>query len=311
MYGHDGFDVDVLRNLQSLYSGLNFRIAISNTLVPAGLLVIQRPPSTALDLAQYAAVHLYDYVANDLTPLLRSCSSHPGLLIFASSLERRGQLVEKFPELSEKIHISAPPVDTRLWISSKVRDEPKYEIVHIGNHKPYYSDGVDVYASQFLRMLQNGGVHVWGAGWDGLIEADFWHGRSSIGRVSDIYASSRIALGMMYPHQRGVSLSGRFWHAPLNGCQLISEPSIFAGAVPGVVRNDYAQNSAEGFFPGTVNRYQLANEAAAYWEDAYASLKAIVRDHLEKYDVRSQRPTLKFARAFLLTQLRNARWAVS
>lgn len=311
MYGHDGFDVDVLRNLQSLYSGLNFKIAISRTLIPADILVIQRPPSAALDLSQYGAVHLYDYVANDLTTLLRSCGDHPGLLIFASSSARREQLVEKFPELSEKIDVSPPPVDTRLWISRNLYEEAKFDLVHIGNHKPYYSDGNDVYAAQFLGLLQNGGVHVWGAGWDGLIDAGHWHGRSSIAKVSSIYASSRIALGMMYPHQRSVSLSGRFWHAPLNGCQLISEPSIFADAVPGVLSSDYAHPPAAGLPPDDVDRIQLAKEAATYWEDAYGSLMAVARGHLETCDIGSRRPTLKFVRAFLLTQIRNARWAVS
>lgn len=311
MYGHDGFDVDVLRNLQSLYSGLNFKIAISKDLIPADLLVIQRAPCAALDLRQYEAVHLYDYVANDLTELLQSCKEHPALLIFASSTARRGQILEKFPELTDKIHVSAPPVDTHLWVSSNLYRATKYEVVHIGNHKPYYSGGADVYATRFLSLLQNTGVHVWGVGWDSVLKAEYWHGRSSIGKVSNLYGSSRIALGMMYPHQRGVSLSGRFWHAPLNGCQLISEPSIFSGKIPGVISSDYAQNPAAVLLQNPVDRLKLANDAAAFWDDAFASLKAVARAHLETYESVSRRLTVKFAMAFLLTQLRNARWAIS
>lgn len=310
IYGHDGFDVDVLRNLQSLYSGFQYRIAISKRLIPADLLVIQRPPSAALDLSNYSAVHLYDYVANDLSPLLASCLDHPGLLVFASSSARRDELIQELPELAAKISVSCPPVHGPLWMSKKIHEDPKYDVVHIGNYKPYYAGHTDPYASRFLQMIRAGGVHVWGVGWRDSLKPQYWHGRLAIGKVSEIYASSRFALGMMYPHQRTVSLSGRFWHAPLNGCHVISEPGVFAGELPGVVSSDFLNTPEPQNFSETV-RLQLREEAANYWAREFRSLEAVVGEHLKNTAICRRPSRAGFVSAYLITQLKNARWSLS
>lgn len=309
IYGHDGFDVDVLRNLQSLYSAFRYRIAISKHLIPADLLVIQRPPSAALDLSNYSAVHLYDYVANDISPLLGSCLDHPGLFVFASSKARRDQLLQDFPRLYAKIRVSPPPVHGQLWISKNIHKVPKYDVVHIGNYKPYYSGHGDPYASRFLQMIRAGGVHVWGAGWRDCLKPEYWHGRLAIGRVSEIYASSRIALGMMYPHQRAVSLSGRFWHAPLNGCQVVSEPGVFADELPGVVSSEFVETPKPQDFTETA-RLQLRQEAISYWTEAFKTLETMVSDHLESVTMKRKSPSIKFISAYIVTQLKNARWSL-
>jgi hypothetical protein len=310
IYGHDGFDVDVLRNLQFLYSSFGYRIAISKQLIPADLLVVQRPPSAPLNFAKYGVVHLYDYVGNDLLSLLLSCGNHPGLLIFASSTARRNELLERFPDLSEKIRVSAPPVCTQLWMAKSLGSKPKYELVHIGNYKPYYSETWDEYASRFLKLIRCGGVHVWGAGWEDRLDGGYWRGRLGIGKVSEIYSKSLVALGMMYPNQRAVSLSGRFWHAPLNGCHVISEPSVFAGELPGVLSSEYINAPDPQEFT-EASRIRLRQQSAKYWDDAFETLKAVVDTHIGSFALGRTRPTVEFVCAYMLTLAKKVRWGLS
>ncbi|MGM7777337.1 glycosyltransferase family protein [Arthrobacter sp. KNU-44] len=255
-------------------------------------------------------VHLYDYVANDISLLLNSCGDHPGLLIFASSAARRNELLERFPELSEKIRVSAPPVCSRLWKSNHLGGKPKYDLVHIGNYKPYYSESRDEYASRFLKLVQLGRVHVWGAGWEDRLDGEYCHGRLGISKVSEIYAKSRVALGMMYPNQRTVSLSGRFWHAPLNGCHIISEPSVFADDLPGVLSSEYIDAPNPHDF-SEASRVRLQSHAVRYWDDAFQALKTVIENHMGSFPPGQARPTIKFFGAYIITLAKKVRWAFS
>jgi hypothetical protein len=79
---------------------------------------------------------------------------------------------------------------------------------------------------------------------------------------------------MMYPWQRAITFSGRFWHAPLNGCALISEPATWVAALPGVMETDYSEASIEDILRGGPGDPREIREAAhRYWTHEY--LKSI------------------------------------
>lgn len=284
IYGHDGFDLDVLLNVRSLYTDLGFKVFFSNTLQPASLLVVIRPPDVHLPVSSYQSVHVYDYVANDFPMLIESLKTHRDVWILSSSELRRDDLRKDCPALEDRIVFQFPPVDVRLWMSSLKPVE--YEFVHIGNYKPYYSDNSDQYAGQLLGLVSEGTVAVWGAGWNEPLEAKSSRGSLRVHEVSGIYSSARHGVGMMYPNQRSLALSGRFWHGPLNGCPILSEPNVFCGVIPGVVEWNFDRKTIEN--AAITSRHDLVQAAASYWSGKYGDLLAhwTLVAHAEQYEVK-------------------------
>ena len=74
----------------------------------------------------------------------------------------------------------------------------------------------------------------------------------------------------MYSYQRDVTLSGRMWQAPLNGCPLISEPAKLAHDIPGVFcQKDYLNTKDQ--VPSALPK-DLVESARHYWETKAVSL---------------------------------------
>lgn len=266
IYGHDGFDLDVLHNLRSFYKGLGCIVGFSRKLMPADILIIQRPPNSALDLERYSAVHIFDYVGSPIPNLLISVRNLSTVTIFAPSNERALELIGLEPALADRIAIAAPPVDPALWMASRPGVPRLAKPVHIGNYKSYYADGSDFYSSRFMRLIDEGIVDVWGGGWPEYETGQRRsRGRLGVFRVSGRYAGRRLALGMMYPNQRSISLSGRFWHAPLNGCALLSEPAAYSQSVPGVYEFDFTLPMLERIESSLPCPEAIQLEAQDYW----------------------------------------------
>lgn len=268
--GHAGFDLDVLYNLTSFYRSLRLHVFFSRTPAPADVLAVVRPQPMALPSRNYGFVHVWDYVgdaAERVIGFVRSAGEN--CIVLTSSEFRRRELVAAAPELDGRVTVLLPPVDVDMWTTRRAMPRRR-PIVHIGHFKPYYADARsgDVYAERFLRLLCDEQAHVWGAGWRGA-EARNWHGALNPFRVSRTYATAGVGLGMMYPFQRDRTLSGRFWHAPLNGCALLSEPSVYSRVIPGVVETTYEAADVERVTSGLSDGDDIREKAVHFWRDAF------------------------------------------
>jgi hypothetical protein len=77
----------------------------------------------------------------------------------------------------------------------------------------------------------------------------------------------------MYPYQRGKTLSGRMWQAPLHGCFVISEEGTNISHCPGVVEvSDFNADNLAAFDRSIEKCKALAAEAAKYWATATQKL---------------------------------------
>jgi hypothetical protein len=142
-----------------------------------------------------------------------------------------------------------------------------YDYVHIGHRKP--NPGGDPILLQMDAIAGGGRCHFWGKGWpaSGLTV----HGPASLHESQQIYRRSNFALGVMYPFQRGRTISGRMWQAPLNGCMLISEAVPPGVPLPGVACCVDLPSALEA--PQRApDASSLIEEAGVFWEDATVRL---------------------------------------
>ena len=109
--------------------------------------------------------------------------------------------------------------------------------------------------------------HIWGSGW--MVNNELYHGKAGLFQVSSIYSKSEFAFGLMYPFQREVTISGRFWHAPLNGCSLLSEPGLYTQKIPGIIETDYSINDITKKIERNSDRKTLQKESQEFWEKQY------------------------------------------
>ena len=99
---------------------------------------------------------------------------------------------------------------------------------------------------------------------------------------SNIYSKSKYALGLMYPFQRDITFSGRFWHAPLNGCYLFSEPGLYTKEVPGVIETDYSTENILAMSSNLNDFEGLQKKAIYFWEEKNKQHQDLVLSIMDK-----------------------------
>jgi hypothetical protein len=260
IYGHNGLDLDVTLNLRSFYRQLGYKVFFSEKLCDADLLVVLRAVDKPINIRPFSflQVHVFDYGGWDYDAFVNSIN-HKITYIFCTSDLKRKRLIDVLNFPQSQVFIALPPVDIKLW--SKEIKKVKYEIVHIGNYKPITeNDSIKVRFNEILNCFK---INVWGLGWQ-LVKSSY-HGKVGLFNVSNIYASSKFALGLMYPFQRESTFSGRFWHGPLNGCSVFSEMGLYTSKIPGVIETDYTIEDFEKKFTIDIDRVNLQNEAVKFW----------------------------------------------
>jgi len=264
IYGTSGFDFDVTMNMFRLYERLGYRVLCGTHVIPCDLLVFQRghkiPEHEAqrLDMAGY--IHIYQYVGNDMSGMVASVADRPYSIIAPSK-----ELLSASGAPQNNWIVGGPPVYPELWCAGGGElGRIEYNCVHIGHRKKASAD--DFFIRQLDLLLQTGTIDVWGLGWDEIAPQSRCHGKSQLLKVSTIYAKSAYALGVMYPYQRTAgTFSGRFWHGPINGTVILSEPSPMVGVIPGVVETDYT-NVDLASDVDLQKRKELARQSRAYWQ---------------------------------------------
>jgi hypothetical protein len=134
--------------------------------------------------------------------------------------------------------------------------------LHIANFKPM---GDDPYQQDLARLARRRLVQVFGGHWDRLGLAT--HGLSYL-EANRQLAGAWCCYGLMYPYQRGLTLSGRMWQAPLHGCLVISEQGTNPLGLPGIL--EVGRFSAETLLSvGSIREcWQIRQEATRYWREA-------------------------------------------
>jgi hypothetical protein len=272
IYGHNGLDLDVTFNLVAFYKKLGFKTFFSGKLYDANLLVVVRAVDKPIDLSvfHYSLIHVFDYGGWNYDGFVNSID-HNKCYIFCTAESKRKRIIEQLHFPKDHIFVAFPPVETSLWIAKNKR--VKYEFVHIGNYKPMTDN--DPFKNFFLQAITKFKVNIWGIGW-ALSEKKIYHGKAGLFEVSSIYAQSRFACGLMYPFQRDVTFSGRFWHAPLNGCYLFSEPGLYTQLIPGVIETDYSIEQIRQYMLSCFNRNILQKTAIEFWKTQNNHLQSLI-----------------------------------
>jgi hypothetical protein len=251
-------DLDVIWNVQLFYLAAGFSLIGKWVDSELDLLVILRGDPGLSHQGFGGTVHVYDYV-KELQVDWRSRFPHAREIRLISLLRPAA-----LPEGTHWVQ-GYLPVIPEFWQQLPFRKRAGRPL-HIANFKPM---GDDPYQQDLAHLARRGLVEVNGSHWDKL-------GLSTHG-LSYLEANRRLAgafccYGLMYPYQRGTTLSGRMWQAPLHGCLVISEKGTNPLGLPGILE-------VERFAPDTLlsvasirDCWQLKMEATRYWREATEQL---------------------------------------
>jgi hypothetical protein len=258
-------DLDVIWNVRLFYQAAGFSVSSEarNTSVSADLLVVLRGNPGLTHREHRGLVHVYDYV-KELQVDWQACFPHA----------REIRLISLFrpPSLAPGIRWVEGylPVIPEFWQLTPFRKREGRPL-HIANFKPM---GDDPYQQDLATLARRELIRVHGANWDRL---DLRTQGLSYLEANRLLAESWCCYGLMYPYQRGRTLSGRMWQAPLHGCVVISEKGTNPLGLPGILE-------VEGFGPQTLLSVRSLREclavrdaASRYWRDATRRLA----DHLD------------------------------
>jgi hypothetical protein len=271
----DYLDKDVYLNVRAFYRAAGFRLippgASSNRASGdrADLLVVLRGDNGS-DLKNFRGpIHIYDYVKEYAVDWARRypLAAHITVVALAASSFQPAEDSQSDSASSRVSRVDAYlPVIPALWRRpwSRKRQQP----VHISNFKRM---GDDAYQRDLLSLIRAGLVRAFGANWQlAGVEAR----PLSYLQANRLLAASATCFGLMWPYQRGRTLSGRMWQAPLNGCFVLSENGTDILGCPGVLEREAFHDAAASLVLTPEACCELAQEASAFWESHSRSLAA-------------------------------------
>jgi len=247
-------DLDVIWNVQLFYLGAGFSLCRHWPDDGLELLVILRGDPGLSHQSHRGIVHVYDYV-KELQVDWRACFPHAHRIQVISLLrpDRHDSGIEWVRGYL--------PVIPEFWQLQPFRKQEERPL-HIANCKPL---GNDAYQRDLARLARRGLVRVHGRHWDRLGLRT--HGLSYL-EANRLLAGAFCCYGLMYPYQRGTTLSGRMWQAPLHGCLVISEKGTNPLGLPGILEVDR-------FTPDTLlsvasirDCLEIRDAATHYWREA-------------------------------------------
>jgi len=247
-------DLDVIWNVQLFYACAGYVVSEKEPSSNEDLLVVLRGDPGQRFTGHRGIVHVYDYV-KELDVDWKRCFPVAEKILLVSLFQPR---------------ISDPgitwiqgylPVIPEFWQRQPFRKQEDRPL-HIANLKPI---GTDPYQQDLIRLARRGLIRVFGSNWDRL---EIRTTGLSYLEANRLLAKAFCCYGLMYPYQRGSTLSGRMWQAPLHGCLVISEQGTNPLHLPGI-------QEVERFSPDTllsVNSIQdclrIRTQATQYWRDA-------------------------------------------
>ncbi len=247
----DYLDRDVYLNICGFYEAAGFQLLEAAPGDP-DLLVVLRGDNGTADQDFAGPIHLYDYVREYRVDWARRYPRALSIALVSLGEPPQG------PADPRLHHVRAYlPVIPELWTcpSPALRGGP----VHVSNYKRMPGDP---FQEQLLALIRSGRVAVHGGRWElvGVRTRPL-----SYRQANRLIAASTSCFGLMWPYQRGTTLSGRMWQAPLNGCFVFSEPGTDLLGCPGVIERPQF-DAATASLPFSSERCDaLAQEAATFW----------------------------------------------
>ncbi len=251
-------DLDVIWNVRLFYLAAGYALISDGADPEPDLLVILRGDPGLRHQGYRGIVHVFDYV-KELQVEWRSRFPNAREIRLISLIQPMTlpQGVQWVPGYL--------PVVPEFWQQRAFRKQLGRPL-HIANFKPM---GDDPYQQDLAHLARRDLVRVHGRHWDRLDLRT--HGLSYL-EANRLLAGAWCCYGLMYPYQRGNTLSGRMWQAPLHGCLVISEQGTNPFGLPGILE-------VEHFGPDTLlsvgtirDCWLIRLEASRYWEEATAQL---------------------------------------
>jgi hypothetical protein len=254
---YDYVDLDVFLNIQVFYRSAGYRVHLNRPPATQDLLVLLRGDPGETLTGHRGDVHVYDYVKEHRVDWAGRLPAASRILVVSLTPPDHLEGVEWL-----KGYLPVVPEVWQQPLSRKRQTRP----LHIANWKPLRDDP---YQSQIVDLVRDGFLEVYGGKWDRLgVET---HGLSYL-EANRRLAGARCCYGLMYAYQRGTTVSGRMWQAPLNGCVVFSEAGTRIDDIPGVI-------VVERFEPANLHLLSqescgasLADEAEAHWRQANFAL---------------------------------------
>ena len=268
----DYLDKDVYLNIRCFYLAAGYRLIPASRPNPeADLLVVLRGDNGSEQRDFRGEIHIYDYVKEYLVDWQNRYPVASRLVVVslaASSLQPAVATAGAYGKPAITAVDAYLPVIPALW-SSAWRSKQRKPL-HISNFKRM---GDDAYQQDLLALIRSGAVQAFGSKWD--LVGVRTHPLSYL-QANRVLAAAASCFGLMWPYQRGRTLSGRMWQAPLNGCFVLTETGTDILGCPGVIeRQAFDASSASLAFSDQRCR-QLAIEAAAFWEAHTRGLAALL-----------------------------------
>ena len=261
-------DLDVYLNVKLFYESAGYRVFRDKMLRNADLLVILRGSWEISDHEYAGIVHAYDYVKEYKIDWKARFPKANKIFVISPTP----------PECSDGVTYVKGylPVIPELWQSQLKKKDSRP--MHISHFKPMAQDQCQ---QELLKLIKSSLVRVYGKKWD---KAGIKAKPLSYWQVNKMFAASSICYGLMYPYQRGKTLAGRMWQAPLQGCFVISEAGTNIAGCPGVIEVSGFNANNLSAADGNIEKCKaLAVDAARYWKAATQKLA----DEL-KIDVRME-----------------------
>ncbi len=247
-------DLDVIWNVRLFYACAGYVVSEKEPSSSEDLLVILRGDPGRRFIEHRGVVHVYDYV-KELDVDWKRCFPVAQKILLVSLFK---------PKASDPDITWVPgylPVIPEFWQREPFRKKEDRPL-HIANLKPV---GIDPYQQDLIRLARRGLIRVHGSNWDRL---EIRTTGLSYLEANQLLAGAFCCYGLMYPYQRGSTLSGRMWQAPLHGCLVISEKGTNPLQLPGILE-------VERFAPDTLLSVGSIQEclrirtlATRYWKDA-------------------------------------------
>lgn len=256
LMSYDYQDQDVIINCRLFYSAAGFRAKLNPADEHCDLLVVLRGDPAERHRDYRGRVHIYDYEKGRVIDWRQRFPAAAEIVLISPV---RPQANETLPYVAAYV-----PVMAHFW-QLRAPSERQQRLLHLANYK-FISD--DRFHSQLIALIRSGWIEVHGGNWQ--------HVGIAARPLSYLAANQRLAqcrwcIGLMYPNQRGRSLSGRMWQAPLQGCHVISEAGTRLLDCPGVLEvNEYSRECIEAV--RLLPAEQLREQATAFWHEQTEAL---------------------------------------
>lgn len=257
------YDKDVFINTRIFYKRAGYKYIGFNKLKADLIVVLRGDPQKIMHYN--GTVHIYDYVK---ISIVNWKDYFPDATkIFLISLSQSKESLGVFNVFSYL------PVIPEFWHKIARNPKSRIPISHIGSYKPIQNDSITNF---FVQLLVNKNVRVFGNNWHVVgIET---HGVSHY-EANLKFAMSDLTLGIMYPYQRGKTLSSRAWHGPIHGCMILSseEERISGLTIPGnhyTINNNWEESI--DYHLSNRCREQIRNEATEFWENETIKLASVL-----------------------------------